>query len=56
MQDKQVIGEAIRIEHDQKANKVYIVFEILSEDFKKKVVKTWNTDIEYEIINKNLVY
>lgn len=50
-----VIAEAIRIEFDEKSGAIYLVFEVIDEDFKKEIKKDWTVDIELEVKNKKLI-
>ena len=52
---EKVLAEAIRIEHEQDKDKVYIVFEVKDEKFKQLVKTSWSKDIEYKLINKYLI-
>ena len=49
------VAEAVRIEYEEKSDTVYLVFEITDEDFKKRIKKDWNADIELELENKKLI-
>lgn len=51
----EIIGEAIRIEYEEKSGKLCLVFEITNEKYKQDIKKNWTQDIEYRIIDKNLV-
>lgn len=51
----QVVGEAVRIEYEEKTGKLFIVFEIRDEKFKQDIKKNWTEDIEYRLIDKMLV-
>lgn len=51
----EVVGEAIRIEYEEKSGKLCLVFEITNEKYKQEIKKNWTQDIEYRIIDKNLV-
>jgi hypothetical protein len=53
--DEQIIGEAVRIEFEEQTGKLYIVFEIKEEKHKQDIRKTWVNDIEYRIVDRNLV-
>lgn len=53
--DEEVIGEAARIEYEEKSGKLFIVFEIKNEKFKQDIKKNWTKDIEYKIVDKNLI-
>jgi hypothetical protein len=50
-----VIAEAIRIEYEEKTGKLYIVFEVKDEKYKQDIKKNWTTDIEYHLIDRQLV-
>jgi len=52
---EKILAEAIRVEHDDKTDKIYIVFEVKDEKFKQLVKTSWSKDIEYKLINKYLV-
>lgn len=51
----EVIGEAIRVEYEEKSGRLCLVFEITNEKYKQDIKKNWTQDIEYRIIDKNLV-
>jgi hypothetical protein len=53
--DEEVVAEAARIEYDEHTGDLFIVFKITNEKYKQKIKKTWTQDIEYRIIEKNLV-
>lgn len=53
--NEQIIGEAVRIEYDEKTGKLFIVFEIKEEKHKQDIRKTWHSDIEFKIVNKMLI-
>lgn len=51
-----IIAEAVRIEHEEKTGKLYIVFEVKDEKYKQDIRKNWtNNDIEYRLIDRSLV-
>ena len=52
---KDIVGEAIRVEFDEKTGKLYLVFEITNEKYKQSLKKDWTKDIEFIIIDKTLV-
>lgn len=52
---EEVIAEASRIEIEEKTGRVFIVFEVKSEKFKQDIIKKWTNDIEYKLVDKNLV-
>jgi len=53
--NEQIIGEAVRIEYEEKTGKLFIVFEIRDEKQKQDIKKNWADDIEYKLIDKSLV-
>lgn len=52
---EEILAEASRVEVDPDTGRVFIVFEVKSEKFKKDVLKNWTENIEYRLIGKNLV-
>lgn len=53
--DEQVVAVASRIEFEDSTGKLFIVFEITDEKYKRKIMKTWSNDIEFRLIDKSLV-
>jgi len=52
---KETIGEAIRVEFEEKSGELYLVFKITNEKYKQDIRKNWTKDIEFRIIDKTLV-
>jgi len=52
---KEAVAEACRIEYEEKTGKLFIVFEVTNEKFKQDIKKNWTQNIEYKLIDKNLV-
>lgn len=52
---EKIVGEAVRIEYDEQNGKLFIVFEIVDSQSKQDIKKNWTDNIEYKIIDKNLV-
>ena len=50
-----VIAEACRVEVEETTGRVFIVFEVKDEKYKKDIKQNWIKDIEYRLIDKNLV-
>lgn len=50
----EIIAEAIRIEFDEKEDKLLLVFEVTNQKYKQIIKKTWVNDIEFLLVNKNL--
>ena len=55
MREHEIVGEAVRVEFEEKTGKLYLVFEIKNEKYKQNIKKNWTDDIEYKIIDRNLV-
>ncbi len=55
MREHEIVGEAVRVEFEEKTGKLYLVFEIKNEKYKQDIKKNWTDDIEYKIIDRNLV-
>ena len=53
--DQEIIAEAIRVEVDENNGKVFLVFEVINEKYRQSIKKTWADDIEFVLINKQLV-
>jgi hypothetical protein len=51
----QVVAEAVRIEYDEETGKLFIVFEVKNEKYKQDIKKNWTKDIEYKLVDRNLV-
>jgi hypothetical protein len=49
------IGEAIRIEVDESTGKLFLIFEITDPKHKQEIMKTWTEDLEFRLINKQLI-
>lgn len=49
------VAEAVRIEFDEKSGAVYLVFELIDEDFKKRIKEDWIQDIDLELEDKKLI-
>lgn len=54
-QDEQIIGEAVRLEYEEKTGKLFIFFEIRDEKHKQDIRKNWVNDIEFRLTDKLLV-
>lgn len=52
---EEVIAEASRLEYEEKTGRLFIVFEVINEKHKQDIKKNWTQDIEYRIVDKNLV-
>lgn len=52
---EEIVAEASRIEIEEKTGRVFIVFEVKSEKLKQDIKKNWTKDIEYKLVDKNLV-
>lgn len=52
---QQTVAKAVRVEHNPESDTVFLVFEIVDDDFKKRIKKDWTEDIELKVIGKDLV-
>lgn len=53
--EKEVLAEVVRLEYDEKADKLYMVFEVKNQLFKQKIKREWTEDLEFKLIDKQLV-
>jgi hypothetical protein len=53
--DQEILAEAVRIEHEEKSGRLFIVFEVRSEKFKQIIKTKWTDDLEFRLIDKMLV-
>ena len=52
----EIVAEAVRVQYHEKTHRVFLVFEIVDENFKKSILNDWTQDIELEILkNKKLI-
>lgn len=49
------VASAVRIEHNPDNDELFLVFEIVDEDFKRRIKKDWMQDIELKLIGRNLI-
>jgi hypothetical protein len=49
------VAKAVRMEHNPETDTLYIVFEIVDEDFKKRIKDDWMQDVELKLLGKGLV-
>lgn len=52
---KEVVAEAVRLEYEERSGRLYIVFEVKNEKFKQDIKRNWTQDIEYKVIDKQLI-
>lgn len=52
---KETVAEAVRVEVEEKTGRVFIVFEVKNEKFKQDIKRNWTKDIEYRLVDKQLV-
>jgi len=48
------VARAVRLESESKSGKLYIVFEIVDESFRKRINDSWKDDIPLVLIDKEL--
>ena len=49
------IAVAVRVEQNFESNELFLVFEVVDEEFKKQIKENWMADIELKIIGRKLV-
>lgn len=49
------VAKAVRLERDSNTDEVFIVFQVIDEDFKQRIQKHWKDDIELEMKDKSLI-
>jgi hypothetical protein len=52
--NKQTVANAVRIEFNPKTDELYIVFQVVDEQFKNKIKDNWMQDIELKLIGRSL--
>lgn len=52
---EKVVAEAVRLEYDEKTDKLFIVFEITDPKSKLELKEKWVEDLEFRLVNKSLV-
>jgi hypothetical protein len=52
---EEVMGEAVRVEVEEKTGRLFIVFEITNEKYRQEVKNNWTNDIEFRLIDKKLI-
>jgi hypothetical protein len=55
IKQNQTVAKAVRIEHNPDSGAIYLVFEIVDEDFKNRIKKDWLEDIDLKLIGKDLI-
>ncbi len=50
-----IVAEAVRLEVNEKEDKLYIVFEVTSPKYKQEIKANWTKDLEFFVIDKKLV-
>jgi leucyl aminopeptidase (aminopeptidase T) len=53
--DEEIVGEAVRVEWEEKSGKLFLVFEISNEKYKQSIKKDWTEDLEFRLIDKKLI-
>lgn len=53
--NKQIVANAVRVEFNPKSDELFIVFQVVDEEFKSKIKENWMQDIELKIIGRSLV-
>ena len=53
--NEHIVAEMIRIEHSEQDDKLFIIFEVTDAKYKQDIKKNWTRDIEFRLIDKQLV-
>lgn len=48
------VAIAVRLEHEEDTDTVYLVFKITDDKFKARIKKDWTQDIDLKLVNKRL--
>ena len=48
------VATAVRVEHEENTDTVYLVFKIIDDKFKAKIKGNWTQDIDLKLVNKKL--
>jgi len=49
------IATCVRVEHDTETDRIFLVFEVVDEVFRRAVKDDWMQDIDLKLIGRNLV-
>lgn len=49
------VAKAVRLERIKETDEVFIVFQVIEENFKQRIQKNWKDDIELKLVDKSLV-
>lgn len=53
--NEHVVAKAVRLEHEEERDVVYIVFKVTDEQFKRSVLEDWKKDVELRVVGRSLV-
>ena len=51
----QTVATAVRMEHNPDTDELFLVFQIVDEDFKRRIKRDWMQDVELKLLGRNLV-
>jgi len=51
----QTVATAVRMEHNPDTDELFLVFQIVDEDFKRRIKRDWTQDVELKILGRNLI-
>jgi len=49
------VAKAVRLEQNDHNDDVFIVFKIIDEQFKRRIMNDWQQDVEVQVVGKALV-
>ncbi len=53
--NEQTVAQVVRMEHNPDNDELFLVFQIVDEEFKARIKKDWMQDVELHLIGKSLV-
>jgi hypothetical protein len=54
-EQEQTVAVVVRMEHNPDNDELFLVFQVIDEEFKKRMKKDWMQDVELQLIGKELV-
>lgn len=52
---KHIVAKGIRFEIDPATGKMYLIFEVIDNNYKEDIYKDWSKDEDLEIEGRNLI-
>lgn len=48
------VATAVRVEYNPETDKLFLVFEVVDEQFKQRIKTDWSQDIDLKLVGKTL--